>query len=406
MPTILVMGTLDTKGAESGFLAEQVRANGSDTLVVDLGILGPPAFDPDVTRDEVADAAGERIEALAGDRGRAVAAMTRGIEKIVTDLYANGRIDAVVSLGGSAGTTMATAAMRALPMGVPKVMVSTIAGGDVTAFVGPKDITMIPSIVDISGLNRISRQVIVQAAAAVSAMARAEVPETGDKPLIAASMFGNTTQCVEAARSRFEASGFEVLVFHATGVGGRTMESLVSGGFIAAILDVTTTELADELAGGVLSAGPTRLTAAARTGTPAVVAPGCLDMVNFWAPESIPEKYRERRFYRHNPNVTLMRTTPEENRELGRRLGERLNASQGPAAIYLPLKGVSVISAPDQPFHWPEADEALFRSIKEVLRPEIPVFELDVNINDPAFAEAVADGLLQLLGSRGNAGEA
>ena len=406
MPTILVMGTLDTKGVESGFLAEQVRANGCDPLVVDLGILGTPAFEPDVTREAVAEAAGERIEALAGDRGRAVGAMTRGIEKIVPDLYARGRIDAVVGLGGSAGTTMATAAMRALPVGVPKVMVSTMAGGDVTAFVGLKDITMIPSIVDISGLNRISRQVIAHAAAAVSAMAQTEIPESGDKPLIAASMFGNTTQCVEAARARFEASGFEVLVFHATGTGGRTMEGLVSGGFIAAILDVTTTELADELAGGVMSAGPTRLTAAARAGIPAVVAPGCLDMVNFWAPELIPEKYRDRRFYRHNPNVTLMRTTPAENRELGRRLAERLNPSQGPAAVYLPLKGVSVISAPGQPFHWPEADAALFQSIKDALRPEIPVFELDLNINDAAFAEAVADGLLQLLDSRGHPGPA
>ena len=406
MPTILVIGTLDTKGVESEFLAERVRANGCETLVVDLGILRAPAFEPDVTRDVVAEAAGERIEALAGDRGRAVGVMARGIEKIVPDLYARGQIDAVVGLGGSAGTAMATAAMRALPLGVPKVMVSTIAGGDVTAFVGSKDITMIPSIVDISGLNRISRKVIVQAAAAVSAMARAEIPETSDKPIIAASMFGNTTQCVEAARSRFEAAGFEVLVFHATGAGGRTMESLVSGGFITAILDVTTTELADELAGGVMSAGPSRLTAGARAGTPAVVAPGCLDMVNFWAPESIPDKYRERRFYRHNPNVTLMRTTPKENRELGRRLAERLNPSQGPVAVYLPLKGVSVISAPGQPFHWPEADEALFQSIKETLRPEIPVFELDANINDPAFSEAVADGLLQLLVSRGHSGPA
>ena len=256
MPTILVMGTLDTKGVESGFLAEQVRASGCDALVVDLGILGTPAFEPDLTRDAVAEAAGERIEALAGDRGRAVEAMTRGIEKIVPDLYARGRIDAVVGLGGSAGTAMATAAMRALPLGVPKVMVSTIAGGDVTAFVGQKDITMIPSIVDISGLNRISRQVMVQAAAAVSAMAQSEIPEASDKPVIAASMFGNTTQCVEAARSRFEASGFEVLVFHATGAGGQTMEGLVTGGFIAAILDVTTTELAGRTRRGGDERGP------------------------------------------------------------------------------------------------------------------------------------------------------
>lgn len=400
MPTVAVIGTLDTKGAEVAFLAEQIRDHGCNTLMIDTGIFEPPAIEPDIVRDTVARAAGERSEALAGsgDRGRAVAAMTRGVEKIVPDLYEEGRIHAAIGIGGSAGTTIATAAMRALPMGVPKVMISTLAGGDVAAFVGSTDITMIPSIVDISGLNRISRQVFAQAAAAVVAMTQADVPASEDRPLIAASMFGNTTQCVEAARAILQSSGFEVLVFHATGTGGRTMESLVSSGFFRAVLDVTTTELADDLAGGVLSAGPTRLEAAARAGLPTVVAPGCLDMVNFWAPESIPEHYRERRFYRHNPNVTLMRTTPEENRELGRRLAEKLNASKGPVAVYLPLRGISVISAPGQPFHRPEADEALFQAIKADLRPEIPVFELDANINDQQFAEAVATGLLRLIG--------
>lgn len=400
MRTVAVVGTLDTKGAEIAFLAEQIRARGCDTLMIDTGIFEPPAIEPDIARDTVARAAGERTEALAaaGDRGRAVATMTRGIEKIVPDLYEEGRIHAAIGIGGSAGTTIATAAMRALPMGVPKVMISTLAGGDVAAFVGSKDITMIPSIVDVSGLNRISRQVIAQAAAAVAAMAQAEIPASEDRPLIAASMFGNTTQCVDAARAVLRSAGFEVLVFHATGTGGRTMESLVSSGFFTAVLDVTTTELADDLAGGVLSAGPTRLQAAARAGLPTVVAPGCLDMVNFWAPESVPERYRERRFYRHNPNVTLMRTTPEENGELGSRLAEKLNASEGPVAVYLPLRGISAISAPGQPFHWPEADQALFQAIKAALRPGIQVFELDVNINDREFAHAVANGLLQLLG--------
>ena len=399
MLTVAVIGTLDTKGTEVAFLAEQIRARGCDTLMIDTGIFEPPEIEPDIARDTVARAAGERTEALAGsgDRGRAVAAMTRGVEKIVPGLYEEGRIHAAIGIGGSAGTTVATAAMRALPMGVPKVMISTLAGGDVAAFVGSKDITMIPSIVDISGLNRISRQVIAQAAGAVVAMAQADVPASEDRPMIAASMFGNTTQCVEAARAVLQSSGFEVLVFHATGTGGRTMESLVSSGFFTAVLDVTTTELADDLAGGVLSAGPTRLQAAARAGLPAVVAPGCLDMVNFWAPESVPDLYRKRRLYRHNPNVTLMRTTPEENRELGRRLAEKLNASKGPVAVYLPLRGISVISAPGQPFHWPEADQALFQAIKADLRPEIPVFELDVNINDQQFADAVAKGLLELL---------
>ena len=400
MPTIAVLGTLDTKGTEVGFLGEQIRARGCDTLVVDLGILGPPATNLDVTRQAVASAAGERIEALAEsqDRGRAVAVMTRGVERLLPELYAQGRFKGVIGIGGSAGTTMATAGMRSLPIGVPKVMVSTIAGGDVAPFVGSKDITMIPSIVDVSGLNRISRPILCQAAAAVAAMTQAEVPVGEDRPLIAASMFGNTTQCVDAARNRLESSGYEVVVFHSTGTGGRTMEALVASGYFAAVLDVTTTELADELAGGVMSAGPGRLEGAARAGVPSVVAPGCLDMVNFWAPETIPRKFRNRRFYRHNPNVTLMRTTPEENMELGRRLAERVNLSKGPVEVYLPLKGISVISVEGQPFFLPDADQALFGAIRQTLRPGIPIFELDLEINDPAFADAVAGGLLRLLG--------
>lgn len=409
MPTIAVLGTLDTKGTEVEFLAEQIRARGCDTLVVDMGVLGPPAIEPELSRQTVVGKVGERIEALAagGDRGRAVAAMARGVERILPELYAEGRFDGVIGIGGSAGTTMATAGMRALPIGVPKLMISTIAGGNVAPFVGSKDITMVPSIVDISGLNRISRHIIVQAASAVAAMARAEtpVPKGDDRPLIAASMFGNTTRCVDAARKRLESSGYEVVVFHSTGTGGRTMEDLVAAGYFTAVLDVTTTELADELAGGVMSAGPTRLEGAAGAGLPSVVVPGCLDMVNFWEPETIPRKYRGRRLYRHNPSVTLMRTTPEENRELGRRLAERVNRSEGPVAVYLPLKGISAISVSEQPFCWPAADHALFGAIRKTLRPGIPLFELDLDINDPAFAEAVAGGLLRLLGRETSSGQ-
>ena len=407
MPTIAVLGTLDTKGKEVEFLAEQIHARGCDTLIVDLAILGPPVIEPDVSRQTVLAAIGELVETLAEcrDRGRAVTAMTRGVESILPELHAQGRFDGVIGMGGSAGTTMATAGMRALSFGVPKLMVSTLAGGDVAPFVGSKDITMMPSIVDISGLNRISRHVIVQAASAVVAMAQAETPTADDRPLIAASMFGNTTQCVDAARKRLESSGYEVVVFHSTGTGGRTMEDLVASGYFAGVLDVTTTELADELAGGVMSAGPTRLKGAAQAGIPSVVAPGCLDMVNFWAPETVPQKYGERRFYRHNPNVTLMRTTPEECRELGRRLAERVNASKGPVEVYLPMQGVSVISASGQPFCWPDADQALFESIRKTLRSEIPLFELDLAINDPAFSEAVAAGLLRLLGEHTSMGQ-
>ncbi len=399
MSTIAIVGALDTKGVEFAFLKEQIEKRGHGTLVVDVGILKDPHFDPDVTRDRVAEAAGEKIQALvdAGDRGRAVTAMTEGVVKVLEQLHADGRVDAVIGMGGSAGTAMATAAMRALPLGVPKVMISTVAGGDVKAFVGVKDIVMIPAIVDVSGLNRISVSVIAQAAGAVCGMVEAEVPKTESKPLIAASMFGNTTECVEAARAQLEEAGFEVLVFHATGSGGQTMESLIDAGYIAGVLDVTTTELADELVGGVLSAGPDRLGAAAAKGTPAVVAPGCLDMANFWAPDTVPKEFEGRLFYPHNPNVTLMRTTPAENAQLGRMMAEKLNRSQGPVAVYIPLRGISVISAAGQPFHSPEADQALFSAIKKNLRPDISVTEVDANINDPEFSRAVVDGLLKMM---------
>ena len=396
---VAILGALDTKGVEIQFLQRQIENRGHQTLVVDLGILREPPFEPDVSREQVAQSAGEDVRELAagGDRGRAVEVMAQGAANIAQQLYADGAFDALIGMGGTAGTAMVTAAMRVLPLGIPKVMISTVAGGDVSGFVGVKDVVMIPSIVDISGLNRISRQVIAQAAGAVCGMVETMIEKQQDKPLIAASMFGNTTDCVEAARARLEEAGYEVLVFHATGTGGQTMESLVEANYIQGVLDVTTTEWADEVVGGVLSAGPSRLEAAAHTGVPAVVAPGCLDMVNFWAPDSVPEKFAGRRFYPHNPNVTLMRTTPEENTKIGRVFAEKLNLSKGPVAVYIPQRGLSVISAPGGPFHWPEADDALFNAIKSNLRPDIAVYEMDVNINDPSFAEAMTQGLLKML---------
>ena len=399
MATVAIIGALDTKGAEFAFLKEEVERRGHRTLVIDAGVLGPPHFAPEVAREEVARAAGADLSQLAaaGDRGRAVTAMARGVEALALRLYREGRFGAVLGMGGSAGTAVATSAMRALPLGVPKVMVSTLAGGDVSAFVGASDIVMIPAIVDVAGLNRISRRVLAAAAGAVCGMLEARVDSSAGRPVVAASMFGNTTPCVERARAFFEAAGYEVLVFHATGTGGRTMEGLIEAGEIAGVFDVTTTEWADQLVGGVLAAGPRRLEAAALTGTPAVVAPGCLDMVNFWAPETVPERFAGRRFYPHNPNVTLMRTTPEENAELGRILAEKLNLSRGPIAVYLPLGGVSALSAPGGAFHWPEADRALFEAIKRALRADIALCEVDCNINDPEFAEAAARGLLDML---------
>jgi uncharacterized protein (UPF0261 family) len=399
MSSIVVVGALDTKGAEIAFVRDLIESRGHQAVVVDVGVLGTPAIPAAVSRTEVAAAGGSDLRTLIGrhDRGEAVLTMARGAAVVAERLHRSGSLDAIIALGGGAGTSIGTAAMRALPLGIPKVMVSTLASGDVRGFVGVADIVMVPAIVDVSGVNRISRGVFTRAVAAVSGMVEATVTEAADRPTIVASMFGNTTQAVETARAILERRGFEVLVFHATGIGGQTMESLIDAGMVSGVLDVTTTEWADELLGGVLSAGPTRLEAAARTGTPAVVAPGCLDMANFMGPDTVPAKYRDRRIYQHNANVTLVRTTPEENAELGRIIAAKLNASTGPVAVYLPLRGISVISAPGGPFHWPEADAALFDALRTTLRRDIPVRELDVTINDPLFAQAMADGLLAMV---------
>ncbi|HOX56964.1 MAG TPA: Tm-1-like ATP-binding domain-containing protein [Candidatus Paceibacterota bacterium] len=394
--TIALLGALDTKGAEYQFVKECIERRGHRTLVIDVGVLGPPAFPPDIGREEVAQTGGGNAEALRQqkDRGQAMAVMSRGAVALLAKLHTQRRFDAVLALGGTGGTSLACAAMRALPMGVPKVMVSTVAGGDVSGYVGVTDIVMVPSIVDVSGINRISREVFSRAVGSVCGMVETEVQPGRDKPLIAASMFGNTTPAVERARSQLERQGYEVLVFHCTGTGGRTMESLIHARMIAGVLDITTTEWADELVGGVLSAGPARLAAAARCGAPAIVAPGCLDMVNFGAPPTVPAAFKGRKFYPHNPNVTLMRTTPEENGRLGKVIAARLNQSTGPVTVLLPLQGVSMIDAPGGPFWWPEANQALFAALKQDLRQDIPVVELDCNINDPLFADACVKHLL------------
>jgi len=402
MATIAILGTMDTKGEEHAFVADLVRKRGHKTLVIDVGALEEPKINPDVRREEIAAAAGLDLAALVArkDRGETIKAMSLGAPIVVTRLYQEKRIDGIISLGGGGGTSIATAAMRALPIGFPKLMVSTLASGNTAQYVGVKDVVMFPSIVDVAGLNRISREILARAAGAICGMVETAVPQSAsDKPLIVASMFGNTTACVQHAKKILEEAGYEVLVFHATGVGGRTMESLIEAGMVDGVLDITTTEWADELVGGFLGAGPHRLEAAAKTGTPAVVTPGCLDMVNFYAPDSVPERFRGRKFYQHNPQVTLMRTTASENAELGKIVALKLNASIGPVSVLIPRKGISVISAPGQSFHDPDADRALFESLKTNLRPDIEVIEMDAEINDPAFAESCARMLLRLIGS-------
>ena len=366
-----------------------------------FGVLRPPTFPPDVSREQVFAAAGEDLGALhkSGDRSRAVEAAAQGAARVAQDLYHQGRIEGVLSLGGSAGTAVGTAAMRALPFGVPKLMVSTMASGQVRPYVGQSDVCMMYSIVDISGLNRISRLVLANAAAAMAGMVRGlAAPTSGaDRPLIAATMFGVTTPCVDAARACVEQSGYETLVFHATGVGGRTMESFIAEGQIAGVLDLTTTELADELVGGILGAGRDRLTAAALHGVPQVISLGALDMVNFGPPESVPDKFRGRLFHAHNSSVTLMRTTPDENDQLGKEIAHKASAAHGPTAVFLPLRGVSALDKVGGPFWNPAADAALFQSLRNWMSPDVEMVELDLHINDPAFAEAAAARLLRFL---------
>lgn len=398
--TVVIVGALDTKGSEFAFVKELIENEGLQTLVVDFGVLGDPAFKPDVARSEVARAGGGDLSYLASGehKDEAMQVMATGLAEVVRKLYEEGRLDGIISMGGSGGTSVATTAMRALPVGVPKVMVSTVGGGDVSAYAGTKDITFMPSIVDVAGLNSISRKIYANAAGAIAGMVKVEQPPVQDeKPLVVASMFGNTTQSVDHARQILENRGYEVLVFHATGTGGRTMESLVRDGYITASMDITTTELADEVCGGVFSAGPERGQAASKAGIPTVLVPGCVDMANFWGIETVPEKYRQRSLYKWNPNVTLMRTNVEENTQMGEMLAEAANLATGPVAVLIPLKGVSMLDSEGNRFWDPEADQACYDAIKQNLKPGIPVIELDYNINDPEFSEAVASTLLDML---------
>jgi uncharacterized protein (UPF0261 family) len=391
-----LIGTLDTKGREYEYLVTRLREHDVDAVIVDAGILGTPKVDSDISREEVARAASANVDdlAAAGDRGAAIEAMSRGAGEVLQRLHAEGRLNGVLGLGGTGGSSLITYAMRQLPVGVPKLMVSTVASGDTRPYVGAVDMTMMYSVVDIAGINQISARILSNAAGAIAGMARAGVPEGGDeKPLVGATMFGVTTPCVEAARERLEELGYEVLVFHATGTGGRAMEALMRDRYITAALDITTTELADELVGGVFSAGPDRLEAAGELGIPQVVSLGALDMVNFGPMETVPEKFRDRNLYVHNPTVTLMRTTPEECAELGRRVARTLNAAKGPITLFVPLKGVSLIDTEGQPFHDPEADEALFSALRENLNENVEVRELETDINDTEFARAMAERL-------------
>lgn len=398
--SIVIIGTLDTKSEEIGFARDVIEAQGGDVHIIDTGVLDEPEFAPDTTADEVAEAGGTSIESLREDgaRGNAVDVMGRGAAEIAQQLHEAGVLSGVLGLGGSGNTSIATTAMRALPVGIPKLVVSTMASGDVEPYVGAKDITMMYSVADIEGLNRLSRRIIANAALAMVGMVETDVDmEIDKKPTIAITMFGVTTPCVRRAREYLEDHGYETIVFHATGTGGQAMEELVREGVIDGVLDVTTTEWADQHVGGVLNAGPDRLSAPGEVGIPHVVSTGALDMVNFGPPESVPDEFSDRTFYQHNPQVTLMRTTPEETAAIGTIIAEKLNEATGPTAVYLPLNGVSILDVEGEEFNDSAADEALFKAIRETRNDDVELVEMETDINDDAFAVALAKAVDELV---------
>ena len=406
--TICVIGAFDTKGEDHAFLRQEILKLGCQVLTINIGVLGTTTLFPvdfeakDVLKAGGIDLGGIRAQ---GDKGAAMKAFDQAAPRLVRELYDQGKFDGIIGMGGSGGSSIIASAMRSVPIGLPKVLVSTVASGDVSFYVRGKDITMIPSIVDVAGLNRISRLIYARAAGAICGMVQNEPPQSReDRPIITASMFGNTTDCVNACGKALNDRGFEVLVFHATGAGGRAMETLVADGLVEGVLDITTTEWADELCQGVFSAGPERLDAPGQRGIPHLIVPGCVDMANYGAPSTVPEKFRQakRLFYEWNPSVTLMRTNADENRQMGEIFAKKANAATGPVAFLIPLRGVSMLDGDGQPFCDREADRAMFDAIKANVKPGIPIVEVDLNINDPAFAAKAVEMMLQLMSQRKN----
>mgnify|MGYP001129195021 FL=1 len=400
MKTIAIAGTFDTKGAEYLYVKELIESLGLGTFTIHTGVF-EPTFKPDVSNTQVAEAAGMDIKTLVDKKDRALATevLSKGMEKLVLKLYKQGKFHGIISFGGTGGTSLVTPAMRALPIGVPKVMVSTVASGNTAPYVGASDIIMMPSIVDVAGINSISTKIFTNAVFAIAGMVKFENTKVVDKkPLIAATMFGVTTPCVTAATKYLEKRGYEVLIFHATGIGGQSMEALIAGGFIEGVLDLTTTEWADEIIGGVLNAGPYRLEAASKNHIPQVVSVGALDMCNFGTYDTIPKKFERRNLYKHNPTVTLMRTNVEENEAIGKKLVEKLNMAKDKTTLMLPLKGISGIDVEGQPFYGVEEDKMLFDTLRNgVNKNSVEVIEMNCAINDVEFAEAAAQKLIDLM---------
>ena len=399
--SIVMLGCFDTKGEDFSYLLKSLGALGQQVITINTGVMETSVdFPIDVDQDAVAAASGAVLETIrkSNDRGRAVELMGKGAAAILAELSSKDRIKGVIGMGGGGGTYIILEAMQAVPLGIPKFCLSTVVAKDLSRQIGVKDITLMSSVVDVAGLNSISRLLIRQAASAIVAMADTKVDASEEaKKSIAISMFGNTTKCVDKCTELLKSKGYEVMAFHATGVGGATMESLIREGVFDAVLDVTTTELADELCGGILSAGPDRLTAATEMGIPQIVVPGCLDMVNFAQMDTLPEKYRSRQLYSWAPDVTLMRTNVAENGILGKQLVDKLIGAKAPVEILIPLKGISQIDSVGDIFYDSEADSALFGAIKESADGRVPVTEVDAHINDEAFAKILVERLLKIM---------
>ncbi len=410
MATVGLLGTFDTKSVEYAYLRDRIERAGCAVLMINAGVFSDPDYRVDFSRAEVAAAAGSDIETLiaVGDRGAAVATQAAGAAAIVERLYSEGRLDGLLGMGGSGGSSLASRAMRQLPVGVPKLLVSTMVSGDTSAYVDTSDLTMMYSVVDIAGINEVSAQILDNAAGAIAGMARAHearYPDERSRPLIGATMYGTTTPCVSEARRWLESKGYDLLVFHATGAGGRAMEALMQDGHLAASLDITTTEITDEVAGGTTTAGPDRLEMAGSLGLPQVVSVGAVEQITFAPPSAMPDDYADRLMYQHNPSVTLVRSNAKEMARIGRMMSQKLNRATGPVSVFLPLRGMSDYAIEGGVFHDPEADEALFEALRTGLDPQIELVEMDTHINDPEFAVAMARKLDLLYRSAGGGGD-
>ena len=401
MSRVYAVATMDTKGTEIAFVAERIRACGVEVVTVDVGTRGAAVVVPDISREQVAACCSTSNPLRKTDRGKAVTAMSAALVEFLKAEQAAGRLAGVIGIGGGGGTALITPAMRALPVGVPKVMVSTMASGNVGPYVDCSDLTMMYSVVDVAGINSVSRRVFANAAHAIAGMVTCSLPILTEKPTLGMTMFGVTTPCVDAVRKALEARGYDCLVFHATGSGDRAMENLVRSGLIQGVIDVTTTAVADEVLGGVLACGPNRFDAILDAGVPYVLSVGALDMVNFGAKETVPSEFSGRKLHVHNAQVTLMRTTPDENRQFGRWIADKLNRSTSPLTLLIPELGVSTIDAVGQPFHDPDADAALFDELDRVVQqsPQRKLKRLPLHINDPAFAAALVEEFLSLTSS-------